>query len=482
MNMTMTACFYLPDIGIACERTRVPYLADEAFALASPEPAIMAASFQAATAGVVKGMNLTAARSLCRGLVILPYNRPIYMQAAEAIWEVLATESNLIEPISPELVFIEIDSDDALKQTERLGRLLADRMKISIRIGVGSSKLVARHAAERVNNKGQEVITINPGMEASFLASVPIAEIDSISPKTKEKLERLGVKTLGDVLRLPDQALRYQFKGVATLLRRLAVGDDNDRVRACWPPPFVQHSVPFDEDIESVEQLHTVLRMISEKIANELVGQQTYCRTLTLTLTLADGSMIAERGELKLPVNQARELAAGAKRLLKRLTLDRAVQTVTLKVTGLGTGSGHQLTLLEDESSEEFTQERMRRIEAALAFVRARYGISGVVLASLLHQARALDLWVSPFAHRKKESILVATSVAGAPLRMYRDNQTSGPAHCYEVTDIFDQWKQASWAWDAILETSCWRIQTDPFGQHQIEQLGVAWSLTASSD
>jgi DNA polymerase-4 len=475
----LIACFYLPEIGIAVEIARVPFHRGEPLALATAGGVIQAVSNEGKKAGVQPEMTVTGARALCRNLVVLPYNRPAYEEAAEAVWDILATESSRVEPVSPEISFIELSSAHSLNQAETLGALLAKHIGISVKIGIGSSKLVAEQAARKDDQT--PLVRVELGMEAVFLASVPIAALQTITPVVRQRLLRLGVNNLGDILRLPDRALTYQFKDVARKLQLLAVGDDGDTVRALWPPPSIEHEIALDDENGRAEEIQGAIRTCSVHIARLLEAKHNYCRKVCLIVILADHSEMRQMEPLRTATGLAADIALAGQRLLRRMVIDRPISELKLIASGLGTGSGIQLTLLADnDQTREEQIERENKLEETLNYVRKRFGVRAVVPASLFKTMRQAQLFVYPLGQQKRESVMVATDRQGLPLRFYRHKNALRSKHM--VAAIADQWNQATWSWDKILETHCYRVVTDPWGLHQLEQLGVEWTLTGTAD
>ncbi len=475
----LIACFYLPEIGIAVETARVPYHKGEPMALASAAASVLAVSKEAKRVGISVGMTVAGARALCRSLVVLPYNRPVYEEASEAIWDTLATESSRVEPVSPEMVFIELAENYAMEQAERLAVLLSKHVGITVEVGIGSSKLVAEQAAKKDDKN--YLLRVQVGMEAAFLAAVPIAALRSIPPAVQQRLQKLGVNTLGDILRLPESALSRQFKDIARKLQRLAVGEDGESVQTLWPPPSVEHDVQFEDNTGRSDDLITGIRQCAEQIAVELIRQRNYCRKVILRVVLADSSELRLAEPLRLATNSAADIALAGQRLLRRMAIDQPINSLQLNAAGLGTGSAVQLSLLAatDQTRDEFLQ-RERKLEETMVYVRKRFGVRAVVPASLFKTMHQAQLLIYPLGQRKRESVMVATDKAGEPLRFYRSRNCVRTKHIVE--SIQDQWNQATWSWEKILETHCYRVITDPWGLHQLEKLGVEWTLTGTAD
>lgn len=201
------ACLWIENIGITVEQARLPHLEGEAFVLASTDGIIQAVSKPVAAWGVRRGMATQSARSLCDDLIVLPYDRTVYDIAARTVWDILAVENSVVEPVSPELVYVELRATQA-EVTSRLchqAEIIAPRVGVSIQIGVGKTKFVARQAAQGRQEEGKTVL-VPLGEEASFLARLPLSLLPNagkLDQKAKQQIERLGIKTLGDIWALP---------------------------------------------------------------------------------------------------------------------------------------------------------------------------------------------------------------------------------------------------------------------------------------
>ncbi|HEX9007420.1 MAG TPA: hypothetical protein VF889_09000, partial [Bacteroidota bacterium] len=401
------ACFLMPQFGIAVERTRLTHLWGEPVALESSEGTLAAISDEAAAAGIRAGQAVNGARATCERLVVLPYDREAYEEAAHPVWDLFAIESSVVEPVSPELCYVELTGPDIVKRAQQLADELTARIRITVRAGVGRTKLVARRAAiegrrqeaggrkqsaggsrqERMpgfqpvysdpdmvrevmqrpgpssslptglsspsglspcrdrdaptppsplpvaasagdSGRGAHHVApgkgaggvgrnvqanhplapsplhwVRPGREAEFLASLPLEKAPGIDYRLVKRLQRLGVKTLGDIPKIPPRELRRQLKEVALLLQRLAEGEDGDRVRPLWPPRRIEKTIAFEDEVCDRATVEEALRRCAESIAASLLQKHEYCRTVILTVQLADGSYLQESEKPAIPLD-----------------------------------------------------------------------------------------------------------------------------------------------------------------------------------
>ena len=470
------ACFLVPAFGIACERARHPDLAGAPLALSCDRGALQVVSEDAERYGIHAGQSASSARSLCPSIALLPYDGESYTRSAQDLWDLLAIESSIVEPVSPELSFVEMSGRDIATRVRMLARDISELVKAPTLAGIGTSKLVARQAALRArpSPSAVEAFTVERGREAAFLADLPLGRLPNLDAKLLKRLERLGVRTLGDIQRIKPHELHRLCRQSGHLLRRLAQGEDGDPVRAAWPPRAIEETLRFEVEISEEALLWEALRDCAGRIAPRLRAAGDYCRLLTLDVFLEDGTEIRSEERLKEPAISAEDLFRAGVRLLQRLRLKQGALGLRLTAGGLGSGSGLQLILL-DEYGNGFLHERRERLEAALRVVRKRYGEQAVVRAAMLRPARRIDLWTSPLTRSANEPVEVTVNAHGAPLLFWRKGRK------YEVEAVQDRWKEGDWFGGKVVDKTAYRIVAG-VGLYDLHRVGAEWRLGGVAD
>src|SRR5206468_7452661 len=96
------------------------------------------------------------------------------------------------------------------------------------RVGVADGPFAAELAA-----RGH--VCVPPGESAAFLAPFPVGALEQ--PELADLLVRLGVRTLGDLARLPGPAVLARFGLDGLRAHRLACGLDERPLATRVPPP-----------------------------------------------------------------------------------------------------------------------------------------------------------------------------------------------------------------------------------------------------
>jgi len=502
--MVWVACLWIEKIAIAVEHRRLPETAEEPLALTNPDGIFQVVSDEAEHWGVSVGMTVQAGRSLCGDLRIFPYDRPAYEIVARPIRDLIATESDRVEPASPEICYVELQGgrEVVVDRLRRLVEMIASLIGLAVRAGVARSKFVALRAAQY--RLPDVVLVISPGDERLFLGGTPLGALVPYLPKldlkSRSQLDRIGVKTLGDIWSLPPARLPRVLQRIGYQLRQLAQGFDGDPVRPLWPPRRIVARTSFTDSVEDgdaysdgVEDLTVIelrLRKMAEVVAEKLGAKHEYAREITLRIGLRDGTFFTQTERLVMPEALASPLHRAGLRQLQRFEIEQPVVLLELIAAELGTGSGVQLSLLD--AGGELPHERAKRLEAAIVFLRTKHGPRVVITGAILHQARRVHLWTYSLARYLSEPITdVATDGEGVPVRysrsaalVQRRRASAAPSvrETYRVRCLLNRWHETGMRHGALTEAEMFRVETEPFGVSDIRRLESEWRLTGIID
>src|SRR5690606_31495131 len=116
--------------------------------------------------------------------------------------------------------------------------------------GVATTKFLAKLASEAAKPAaspsgpvlGSGVFVVEPGRELAFLHPLPARALWGVGPQTEKVLDRLGVRTVGDLAGLGEEALVSALgSAVGRHLHRLAHGIDDRAVVPDAPVKSVSH-------------------------------------------------------------------------------------------------------------------------------------------------------------------------------------------------------------------------------------------------
>ena len=341
---------------------------------------VSAASYEARPFGVHSAMPIGRAARLCPHAAFLPVDMDKYARVSRRIMEVLAEFTPLLEPLSIDEAFLDVTASRALLgDGAAIARQIKDRIRAAVTltasVGVAPNKFVAKVASDL--GKPDGLVVVAPGEEAGFLAPLPIARLWGVGKVTGAALESLGVRTIGQLARLPDAHLRARFGDGGIELRVLALGIDNRPVEPFAPPKSMGAEETFGRDHRDVDRLRRTLRGQAERVARELRAEGYAGRTVTLKLRFADFSTLTRRHTAE-PTQDGLVIYREARALLDGIPLDQPVRLIGLSVSELGRAGEGQLPLLGPDPA------RRERLARAVDRLTDRFGEGSVRPASLL--------------------------------------------------------------------------------------------------
>src|SRR5439155_1319985 len=245
LTSSTAACCWIPLFALRCEEGRRPELASQPAALLAPDIArrLWQVSPLGRHAGVKPGMTVSQAIGLCPSLRLCEPDPVYYDEQFARRLAALREVSPVVEPAELGRAYVGTDGLEGLygapegivevikrgtRNAERgteAGRSLACSAfplpRSAFRVGWGKGKFVSWVAATRA--RPGEAVIVRPGEEAPFLSAQPLAVLP-LDPDTHRRLRQLGLKTLGRLAALPEEAVVSQFGGAGRRLWQPAAG------------------------------------------------------------------------------------------------------------------------------------------------------------------------------------------------------------------------------------------------------------------
>ena len=351
---------------------------------------VCSASYETRAFGVRSAMPIDRALRLCPGAMCVPVPTECRDKSRE-IRAVLERWTPVVEGASVDEWYLDLTGTERLYADEPLAqtahRIRADvlaRTALSISIGGGPSKYIAKLAAERAKPRADRpgatgVLVVAPDGVDAFLRDLPLSDIPGVGPKAQAKLASLGMQTVADALRWERAALRAHFglRGGDWLYDR-ARGHDTRTVTAREPRRRISRERTFAKDIADSRALRRRLDGVAHLAAADMRGEGLRARTVTVKLRDADFRTRTATRTLAAAVESDRAIVDVARALLERL---RRGRRTSARLVGIALGGfdapelDDQLPLFAgDGRAGELESERDRSLSRAVDVVRKRFG------------------------------------------------------------------------------------------------------------
>jgi DNA polymerase IV (DinB-like DNA polymerase) len=294
-------------------------------------------NYEARKFGVRSGMPISKAWKLCPEAIYLPVNYELYVRVSNEIMDTLRKYSDKFEQWGIDEAFLDVTSKvKDYAEAETLARLIKkeiyEREKLTCSIGIGPNKLVAKIASDFQKPDGLTIVRENK--TESFLAPLPVRRLLWVGRKTEQKLETLGVKTIGDLARYDPTVLAENFGVMGTQIYLMAHGIDKSEVEERGEIKSISREVTFEEDTSDFNLIMNTLDKLSEEVCNDVLRQNLYFKTVTIKVRYENFETHTHSRTLPLITNRLQDLRKTAKELIQNyLRLDRKVRLIGLRVS-----------------------------------------------------------------------------------------------------------------------------------------------------
>jgi len=365
----MVACVYLPRFELVVAAGGSAALAGRALALApltGAEQRVGEVSGAAEACGVARGMKLGEALARSPELVLVPPDPVLVAETWEGSIAALESIGAAVEPARPGLAYFEIDGLGGIHGT-REATIAAARRALGrpARVGGGPTRFCALAAAMTVRSR--RVLLLDDRQARRWLAARPI-DLLGYRQETAmlvAPLRRLGVRTLGELVKLGRTALADRFGAVGALAHRLACArDDPVRGRACQERLAESMQVG---DASSGEALKRVLGVLVDRLLSRPERRERTLRAVTLSARLLAGGGWRELVVFRQALNDRERIWLALS--LRLLALPAPAHELGLSVERFGPPAGEQGALLDQGRAA-----RAARLREAVAQVRTVAG------------------------------------------------------------------------------------------------------------
>jgi DNA polymerase-4 len=350
---------------------------------AGPRGVVSAASYEARKYGVHSAMPGSRAQRLCPHAVFLPPDFTAYTEASRAVMAIFRDVTPLVEPLSLDEAFLDVAG--ALKLLGRpaeiaalIRRRVAEEQRLTCSVGVAGTKFMAKLGSTRAKPDG--MVIVPRGRELEYLHPLPVEALWGVGERTAETLQRLGLKTIGDLSAASVGLLRSAVGDAgAHHLHELSWARDPRRVI----PEHVEKSIgaetTFDVDVSDLSTIRRTMLALSGKVAERLRHAGQAGRTISVKIRLADFQTLSRSRTVDVPTDVAREIFETGWALFQAARPGERIRLIGVRVEGLlrADGTPRQMTLGERDHG-------WRDAELAADAVAARFGKGLVKPASLL--------------------------------------------------------------------------------------------------
>ncbi len=300
-----------------------------------PRSVVTTASYEARKFGIGSAMPTARARRLCPEAILVAPDFAAYREASQKVMALVRDTVDAVEVVGLDEAYLDLTG--LLSPRAGMRRLVIAihaATGLSASVGIGPNKLVAKVASDAEKPRGFVVLDRDAAC-ARFSGARP-GIVPGIGPKTAERLDRMGLTTLGALAAAPEEDLVAAF-GInhGRDLRRRARFEHDGAVTEVRIAKSESRETTFDTDIRDPEELERILLRLSDELCERLGRQERRGRTVAIKVRLDDWTTVTRARTLGRATSDAAVVRDVALALLRAYAPARPVRLLGVGVSGL---------------------------------------------------------------------------------------------------------------------------------------------------
>ena len=341
---------------------------------------VLAKSIPAKKFNIITGETVYSALQKCPELVMVAPNYERYINASDAM-------VNLIKEYSPDIQRYSIDEvfmDYSNRQTHWIDTAyeIKDRIEkelgFTVNIGIGPNKLLAKMASDF--KKPNNVHTLFSYEIENKMWPLAVEELFMVGSRTKAKLNGRGIFTIGELAVLDKEYIYTWLKKPGLLIWEFANGIESSSVRNTpIPVKSVGNSTTTSFDVDNRHEAHMILLAITEMVGMRVRDIEQNGSVISVSIKNSDFFSYSHQKRLDLPTSSTNSIYRTVRKLFDEMWKGEDLRRFSITISELSSNDFFQLSILENFNKKE------EILDKTIDKLRYRFGYDSIIRSCFLH-------------------------------------------------------------------------------------------------
>ena len=352
---------------------------------------VLAKNEEAKRYGIKTAETVFSAKKKCPGLVIATPHYEEYEKYSKAVNDIYKQYTDAVEPFGIDESWLDVTRSERLfgsgvEIAERIRQEVKEKLGITVSIGVSFNKAFAKLGSDY--KKPDAITVIDENNFRDIVYPLPADTLLYVGEKTKSVMNRLGIKTIGDIANSDLTLLRLHFGKMADVLHAYALGEDespvlSEEMRA--ERKSIGNGFTFKHDLVSIEEIKLGIEYLAEELGQKLRKSSMKAGAVQLSMKDEFLKTIQRRRQFSKPTDIAREISTVAMQIfLDEWRLGKPIRMLTVTVLNLTSGDSlsEQIDIFTLGGDDE--RERYKKREETIDKIRSKFGKTSILSASYI--------------------------------------------------------------------------------------------------
>lgn len=352
---------------------------------------VLAKSNIAKQFGIQTGEPIYFARKKCPKLQVFQGNFKTYYKYSDALYNLFLEYTEKIERFSIDECFL--DMTDYIPKGRKLieiayeiNKRVKEEFGFTVNIGVSENKLLAKMASDF--EKPDKVHTLWKEEIQNKMWKLPISELFMVGRKSIPKLQKMGIKTIGDLAKKDEKELIKAFGKYGKMIWEYSNGIDLSEVNYKQEKPKgIGNSITLPYDYSNIEKLEEVLLALVEQVTYRLRHYELLANVVNVQIKTNEFKVLSHQRKLDFPTDSTKIIQEMAKKLLKEIYNNVPIRLIGVRVDQLVEKEQRQISLFENTENE-----KQKKIDSVVDKIKEKYGYETITRAGKMNIDKNIKL------------------------------------------------------------------------------------------
>ncbi len=350
----------------------------------SKRSVVATASYEARKFGVHSAMPVFMAKKICPDLIVVPTQKRKYSLVSHEIMEIFRTYTPLVEQVSIDEAYLDVTGckrifGDAEKIAVSINKRVKKQLSLTCSIGAAKVKFLAKIASDM--NKPDGITIIKPEEMENFISNIDIKKIPGVGACAMKQVNRLGIKTLGDVKKIKRYVLTNKFGKLGVKLYDFSRGKDDSIVKTEEKRKSISSESTLSEDINDMEKIKKTILFHSQIVGKELRKKDLFANNISIKLKFSDFSQITRQRSLNVPVCSSAAIYRVAAQLAENYKIRKKIRLIGVGTSSLSDGS--RPVQMELFNFVKAKTDKWEKLDRTVDLISEKFGDGTIEKASL---------------------------------------------------------------------------------------------------
>ena len=355
---------------------------------------VLTANYIAKRKGVKTGMALWQAKQICPEIIFVPPRMDLYLRFSQMAREIYSEYTDKIELYGIDEAWLDVSDSRNLKGSGiTIAREISHRIKyelgVTVSIGISWNKIYAKLGSDY--KKPDAITEFNRENYKSMIWQLPASDLLYVGRQTRKKLQKLGIRTIGELAESDEAMLESHFGKMGIGLWSLANGWDDDPVCKdgyTAPVKSIGNSTTTPRDLEDDLDVWIIQMALAESVAARLRKHGFKCKTIEITVRDNGLFFSSSQNQLHHPTNITDEIVTAAFQLFKdHYKWEHPIRSLGIRAVDLVLDDiPVQLELFGNQEK----QEKLEKMDRTVDEIRRRFGYFSIQRA-VMYQDKVLS-------------------------------------------------------------------------------------------